>query len=364
MEQTTHVVQYYDSGRWSAVPANNGGNGPTWQWGEEILTGFTVGTYELKSKGHQTTNYMPFVSWLARSLDGGESWNTWMPKNYAGQPGDLREIPRSVDFSSSGFVMRVEGAGYHGNDGARWFLSENRGASWLGPFGFGDLLQHPELSDKEFTGRTAYIVNSRKELYVFLSVRERTEGGSSSIRLAEKTFMAKTIDGGASFALVAWIVPWQDPSRAVMPAPVRCPGSELVVTLRRKSETKNWIDCYGSMDDGATWQFRSMVGYTEDGNRYNGNPPAMVRLTDGRLCCVYGNRSDLQILCRFSSDHGATWTEPRVLRDNFQSVNQWPDLGYCRIFQRPDGLCVTNYFWCTPERPQTHIEVSIFDPAE
>ena len=359
----THVVQVYDSGRWCAVPANNGGNGPTWQWGDEILTGFTMGTFKLTEKSHQTTNDRPFVSWLARSKDGGETWDTWEPDNYAGKPGDEAENTKAIDFTSSGFVMRVEGEGYHGNKGARWFYSENRGASWMGPFTFGTLLTHPELKEREFTGRTAYIVNGSNELFLFLSVRELTPEQKLGIRLAEKTFMAKTVDGGRSFDLVSWIIPWSDQDRAVMPAPVRYSDTELVVTLRRRSKTNNWIDCCGSTDNGKTWSFRSMVGYTEEASQFNGNPPSMIKLQDGRLCCVYGNRTDRQIVCRFSSDAGMTWSDPRVLRDDLVSANKWPDLGYCRLFQRPDGRCVTSYFWCTEDKPQTHIEVTIFDPS-
>ncbi len=68
-----------------------------------------------------------------------------------------------------------------------------------------------------------------------------------------------------------------------MPAPVRFSPADLVVALRRKSATENWIDCFVSDDDGTTWSFLSRVAKTEDGNQFNGNPPAMVRLADGRL---------------------------------------------------------------------------------
>ena len=360
--ENEHVIQHYDPEKWCAVAANNGGNGPTWQWENEILNGFTMGTYGLTDTGHQTRSDTPFVSWLARSVDGGRTWRTWEPDGYAGKSAETTRNTAPIDFTSPGFVLRVEGAGYHGNNGARWFFSDDRGESWKGPFGFGGLLEQPELAGKEFTGRTAYIVNGAGELFIFLSVRVREDARKSGIRLTEKTFMAKSVDGGRSFVFVSWIIPWSDPNRAVMPAPVRDSDTDLVVTLRRKSETNNWIDCYGSSDNGITWSFRSAVGHTEEGSLYNGNPPSMVKLSDGRLCCAYGNRSERKIVVRLSADSGVTWSTARILRDDFHSVNDWPDLGYCRLFQRPDGLCVTNYFWCTAERPQTHIAVTIFDP--
>lgn len=66
----------------------------------------------------------------------------------------------------------------------------------------------------------------------------------------------------------------------------------------------NWIDLYASQDDAASWAFRSRVGETAAGDRFNGNPPALVALADGRLVVVY--------------------------------------------------------FWCTVERPQTHVEATLF----
>lgn len=87
-------------------------------------------------------------------------------------------------------------------------------------------------------------------------------------------------------------------------------------------------------------------------------------MTDGRLCAVYGNRTDRQMQARYSADGGATWSAPQVLRDDFRSANGFPDLGYPRLFQRADGRLVTTYFWCTAERPQTHIAATIFRATE
>jgi hypothetical protein len=75
---------------------------------------------------------------------------------------------------------------------------------------------------------------------------------------------------------------------------------------------------------------------------------------------VYGNRTDRQMQGRFSTDGGVTWGAPVVLRDDFSSANGSPDLGYPRLYQRPDGRLVVVYFWCTCERPETHIAATIF----
>ena len=159
-------------------------------------------------------------------------------------------------------------------------------------------------------------------------------------------------------------MPWEDPYRAAMPAAVRLSATRLLVAVRRKSEKHNWIDCFASEDDGATWSFLSEITRTEVANEWNGNPPALVRMSDGRLCAVYGNRTDRQMQARYSPDGGARWSAPQVLRDDFRSANGFPDLGYPRLFQRSDGRLVTTYFWCTAERPQTHIAATIFNPPD
>ena len=362
-----HRVVYHHPSHWAAVPASNGGNGPTWQWGDELLVGFTRGTFSAAGPGHQCDNDLPFESWLARSIDGGESWTAWRPVPYAGQALEVRARPVPLDFAQPNLVVRVEGNGYHGNRGAHWFASCDRGTSWQGPFGFGGLLDHPELADLEFTGRTAYLVDEAGRLDLYLSARTPSEArerpADQPLRVVrDKPLLVQTHDGGRSFAFVTWIVDRDDPYRAVMPAPVRLSPSQLIVALRRKSATENWIDAFSSIDSGTTWSFLSGIGKTEDANLYNGNPPALIRLTDGRLCCAFGNRSRRQIVATLSNDGGATWGPERVLRDDFRSANGWPDLGYCRLFQRTDGRLVTAYFWCTPERPQTHIAATIWEP--
>ena len=110
-----------------------------------------------------------------------------------------------------------------------------------------------------------------------------------------------------------------------------------------------------------TWSFLSKIS---DTGGSNGNPPAMIQLADGRLCCVLGQRDRRIILAKYSRDDGKTWSEDQILRDGFLSRNGWPDLGYPRLFQRPDGKLVAVYFWCTPERPETHIAATLFDPPD
>jgi len=262
--------------------------------------------------------------------------------------------------------MRIESNGYQGNCGHQWFCSLDKGASWRGPFTFGNLSDHPELADTEFTSRTAYLVSSSRECLVFLSVRKKAgeKLGEMQLSATDKVFLARTTDAGKSFEFVSWIVSFKDPYRAVMPAPVRISRDKLLAAIRRRNLRKDihddacWIDCYESMDNGQNWAFISRVCETGIGN---GNPPAMIRLADGRLGCVYADRSRLLLLAKYSKDEGKTWGEEQVLREDFRSRNgDRVDSGYPRLFQRPDGKLVTVYFWCTPERPESHIEATIF----
>lgn len=359
-----HSIVAYDKNTWCAVPANNGASGPYWQWGNEVLIGFTRGQAQFSVSGHQVDDTRPQQSWLARSYDGGATWITWKPEHYQGDIGCLADdaVPpdQPVRLDATGLVIRVEGHGYHANQGRHWFYSLNKGLSWHGPFCFAGLKQPEEVAGRQFTARTAYLINSASDALFFLSVRDAGTG-RHEISTTEKVFLAQTTDGGLSFRFVSWIVPLSNPCRATMAAPVRLTDQILAVAIRRRSGDQCWIDCFTSQDNGLTWSFQAKVS---DTGGSNGNPPAMIRLTDGRLCCVFGQRDRKVIMAKYSQDGGQTWSSDQVLRADFCSRNGWPDLGYPRLFQRPDRKLLAVYFWCSPERPETHIAATIFDPSD
>jgi hypothetical protein len=71
-----HTVVYFEKGRFGGWPANHG----MWCWGNEILVGFSRGWYkDLGPKRHHFDREKPEEHWLARSLDGGETWTLEHP---------------------------------------------------------------------------------------------------------------------------------------------------------------------------------------------------------------------------------------------------------------------------------------------
>jgi hypothetical protein len=91
-----------------------------------------------------------------------------------------------------------------------------------------------------------------------------------------------------------------------------------------------------------------------------GNPPALLKLADGRLCVTYGVRSaPFRMAAKFSSDGGTTWSEEVILRAD--GANR--DLGYPRSVQRPDGKVVTIYYFSdTKSGPERYVAATIWEP--
>lgn len=347
-----HVVVYADDAAFCGWPANNG----VWAWdGTEILVGFTRGSYAVVD-GHNIapTGQHP---WLARSTDGGETWKAWNPEGFAGDGGAPAPVVQPIDFAAPGFAMRVVGIGYHTAEDPRghFFVSSDRGRSWRGPHTFGALAAAPELAGWELTPRTDYLVTGRDGCVVFMGARPKGKGG------ADRAFCARTADGGRTWNFLSWIVPPADPHRAVMPQTVQAGPDRFVSALRRRNMQSGdcWVDAYASADGARTWSFAGRVGET---GKANGNPPALVRLADGRLCCVFGNRTTRQMLACTSADAGRTWTGPAVVREGYDSGLGDEDFGYPRLVQRADGKLVALYYWADKAHPRQHIAASIWTP--
>jgi Neuraminidase (sialidase) len=91
-----------------------------------------------------------------------------------------------------------------------------------------------------------------------------------------------------------------------------------------------------------------------------GNPPAMIRLQDGRVCLTYGYRAKPYSICaKLSDDGGRTWGPELVLRNDGSTT----DMGYPRTVQRPDGKVVTVYYFADENNgPERYIGATIWMP--
>lgn len=367
-----HVTVCRDADRYFGHPANEG----IWMWGNEILIAFSSGYYKESNDDNNFDRQKGSSGkCFARSLDGGETWTI----TSAAPLKDvlkLDPVPCSgIQFTHPDFALAVKPLG------TTFAVSYDRGFNWEGPYEF------PSVGDK-MKCRTDYIVNSPDDCFFFLSSRsKKIESKTNDI-----AYCARTTDGGKTIDFLSFIA--DDKSRSVMPSSVKTPDGKLLSALRRRWDgdfyeiqeirksrpdlvelldkgekpeefqsklQENWIELFESIDNGFSWTSVSRVSVTDTTGVRNGNPPAMVRLQDGRLCVAYGYRGEpLSIRARISNDEGKSWGEEIILREDGYN---W-DIGYCRMVQRPDGKLVTIYYHSTKEHPVQHIEATIWHPDD
>ena len=347
------VPVYKTPGRYGGWPANHG----IWAWNNEILVGFSAAYFKwLGPDQHPYARDKPEEPYLARSLDGGETWSIeptpalvppegmYTPSGPGGKAVDLTE---AIDFSEPGFCMTFRMT--EGQKGRSWFFfSYDRGKTWKGPFNL------PMLGQTSIMARTDYIVNGKRDAMVFLTAA-KAAGGEG------RTFLARTHDGALTWEHVAWTAPDPGPGFSIMPSSVRVSKTDLVTTVRHEDSKRkgpNWIDAYYSKDDGKTWAYLSRPA--PDTGDKSGTPPSLIKLRDGRLAITYGHRSPpFEMRARLSSDGGKTWAKDILLRGG---AGAW-DIGYPRTVQRADGMVVTAYYWASEPQKERTVEATIWDPG-
>ena len=344
MMSIKHVIVYKEPGRFCGWPANNG----MWAWGNEILVGFGLGYYKESVDRHSIDRDRPSEGVMARSLDGGESWNLERPKGLSvaikesEMPGQGPiPCPGGINFTHPDFAMMCRGR--------RFYISYDRGKTWEGPYEFPTFDQGYLL---KLQSRTDYIANGQHDCLLFLTAAKRNnrEGRPLCVR---------TSDGGKTFEFISWIAP-EPTGYSIMPSSVRLSESQIISAIRRREnavETQNcWISVYISNDNGGTWEFLSKPA---DVGLNGGNPPSMIKSKDGRICLAYGVRATpYGIRAKLSRDNGMTWDKEIVLREDGRT---W-DIGYTRMVQRPDGKNVAVYYYSTDENREQHIAATIWDP--
>jgi len=349
------VTVYREVGRFGGWPANHG----IWSWGNEILVGFSRGYYKDRGLSHHFDPDKPEEHVLARTLDGGTTWDLEHPNAHGmllgygpslhGTPLPDVEIPQPVDLTEPmdlahpnlALTIRMSDV----NAGlSRFYVSYDRGRSWSRPY------RLPLFGQLGIAARTDYLINGPRDCFLFLTATKRNG-------LEGRPLCVRTTDGGLTWNMISWIgeEPPGDGDFAIMPSTIRLGVEELFTAVRQHQGTDRWIDTYRSQDNGQSWRYAGRGAE----NTGVGNPPSMILLADGRVCLTYGFRAEpYGIHARISSDQGKTWGEEIILRDD----GSGRDLGYPRSVQRPDGKVVTVYYYQDHHDPYRHIAASIWQP--
>lgn len=349
------VIVFAEDGKFAGWPAGHG----IWSWGNEILVGFSIGTFKQLEVGHDMDREKPEHHVLARSLDGGGTWRLERPadRGMLVHKGGMRKgttapsldepAPKTLDqpihFTHPDFCMTLRLFQINGGL-SRLYHSDNRGRDWRGPF----LL--PDFQQPGVMARTDYLVNSDRDCHIFVTVAKQNgrEG---------RVLCARTLNGGLEWRKVGFVGDREPAGFSIMPSTVRLGSDTLVMATRRRSgdQRRRWIDVWSSSDNGQHWQF--LTDAVDDLG--SGNPPSLIRLRDGRLCLTYGVRkAPYEICAKLSGDDGATWSERVVLRTG----GGGPDVGYTRTIQRPDGVIVTVYYYVDGSSPFPRIEAVLWSP--
>jgi hypothetical protein len=339
-----HVTVYREQGRYGGWPANYG----LWSWGDEILAGFSAAYFKLQTPDrHQYDNTRPEEPRLARSVNGGEAWTVEAPPSLLppeqGGP-SVKDLDKAMDFTDPNFAMMLRFTGTNKGPSRFWYTTD-RGHNWRGPFAF------PLLGQQGIAARTDYIVNGKRDMLIFLTA-SKSDGKEG------RPLCAQTEDGGMTWKFVSWIG-GEPVGFSIMPSTVRVSKKELITATRTKYDSDTGgIEVYRSKDDGASWQtYARPVVWS---GPFNGNPPSLVKLRDGRLLLTYGVRTPPYRICaRFSNDGGKVWSDEIVLRNDGAL---W-DLGYVRSVQRPDGNIVTVYYFPEIANTERIIAATIWDPG-
>jgi len=346
-----NIIVYREAKRFAGWPANHG----IWMWGDEIVVGFERGYFLFNDQRHSIDWDRPAEHVLARSLDGGLTWALEHPDTLKPPPGSkvanvLTEpggkVPvdcaGGIDFTNPGFALTVRMEDVHIGP-SRFYYTYDRGKTWSGPF------KVPSFGQQGIAARTDYLIDGQHEMTMFLTAA-KSDGKQGHV------ICVRTKDGGKTWKMISFIGP--EPAaddKAIMPASVRLSPKSIVTAIRHPS----WIEMYRSDDNGATWKYWSKPA--PDTGAHNGNPPALVKLRDGRLAITYGYRSaPYGIRARLSSDEGKTWGDEIMLRKD----GGWWDLGYTRSVQRSDGKMLTVYYFNDQPDTERYIGATIWDPGK
>ncbi len=359
---------YREPGHFAGWPANYG----IWNWGNEIVVGFTVGAHKTVKRGHSVDKNRPFFNMQARSLDGGGSWqieefNGLLPAG-RGLSADehmaaglrLSEVmdattaaipSEPLNFAHPDFALMAARTGLSRGVHSFFYTSADRCQSWAGPY------RLPMFGQTGIAARTDLLIQDSQTALLFLTAN-KADGSEG------KVICVRTADGGQSFQLLSEV--GEEPSGegdfAIMPSSLQLPSGRLLCARRCRlgATRRSWIDLFTSDDQGHSWRYLNRPAEFQQAG-HSGNPPCLLQLPDGRLALVYGNRDQPYTICaRLSDDEGETWSGEITLRSGGANG----DMGYVRAIARDDGAVIAAYYF--NDRPdgdgERFIEATIWQP--
>jgi hypothetical protein len=367
-----NVTIYRQPGRYAGWPANYG----IWNWGNEIVVGYTLGYMEISDSFHPRDKSRPFLPMQARSLDGGLSWE--IAETPCKRPGGRglsadehmiaalhvegalaeesapTDCPGGINFTHPDFALMCARSGLQAGAVSWFYISYDRCQSWQGPYKLPMFGQLGIAARTDYVVRSANDVHSESECTIFLTA---TKSNGQEGRV----FCARTTNAGRSFQFRSWVGA-EPEGYAIMPASVRLPNGRWLTAIRCAQSvpgsvaSRCWIDLYASDDDAASWQY---LGQPVPNTGKGGNPPTLTRLQDGRLCLTYGFRdAPFGIRARLSENNGRSWEREIILRRDGGNH----DLGYPRTVQRADGMMVTAYYYNDRADGERYIAATIWTP--
>ncbi len=339
-----NVTVFKEKNRFAGWPANYG----IWSWGNEIVTGFTLGYHDDDPKQTSHPIKDPSTTRQVRSIDGGKTWKVEKPSflDENEKEKEATACPDNINFTHPDFAFKFR----HFSKSEGFYYSTDRCKTWNGPFTI------PLFGRKGLLTRTDYIINGKHDMFVFIT-SEKDNGKEGW------PFCARTTDGGKTWQHVGWIgeqPPVDSYGYAIMPSTVRLGNGALLSAIRRggifDGNKRWWLEGFLSPDDGKSWYMLKEL-YINN----SGNPASMITLQDGRIVITYGWRhAPYGIRARISEDQGQTWGTEIILRKDGDS---W-DIGYPRTIQRADGKIVTVYYYKDASSKERYISATIWDPGK
>ena len=355
-DSSKHVKAFYEKGKYAGWPANWG----IWCWENEILVGFTYADHKDK-RGH-TFDGETAINKFVRSKDGGITWQvedayehgiveSTVEHKLHNRSISATDFSGEMDFTDPNFglTFRMKDM-YYGP--SSFYYTYDRGQKWTGPYKLN--IEFPQRSPAGIVTRTDYIIESKHEMTAFLTV-----GFTKEKKTWREVACVRTVDGGKSWKFLSWV--GTKNINGIMPASVRLNDTDILVLIRETKPAR--MTSFISQDNGYTWSSLPDPVKVDS----NGNPPALVKLRDGRLCLVYGIREKetmkdgIGMYVTYSSDNGKTWDKPALLRGGDGAC--W-DIGYPRLVQTSKGQLVALYYYNNVDNGDKYryIAATIFDP--